>query len=102
MSHSADVKRAYGLVTAVGTAVGERAKADPAVLEQVRGTQSLEELTRILGELVEGSKSAAVLPLFLPLLTEEEWKVWRARILLQAKMVRDDGKPAPGHERRGL
>lgn len=96
-----ETKKAYGVVTALGTSLGERARDAPTLLEDVRATETPDELRALLPRVLEGAKSAPLLPGFLDLLTDAEWKVWRSRLLLQAKMVRDGGKPAPGHERRG-
>lgn len=93
-----DEKKAYGTVTALGTDLGKRAKDDATLLASVRATDSVEALRKRVSELFDGGKLAPLAASFNEHIGEGDWQVWRSRLLLQAKMIRDDGKPAPGHE----
>jgi hypothetical protein len=96
-----DVKKAFGVVTALGTGLGERSRERPELLAEVRATASPEALAALLARELEGSRVAPLVGTFAALLDEEGWKVWRSRLLLQAKMVQEGKQPAPGHERKG-
>lgn len=92
-------KKAYGLVTALGTRLGERAREDTALPEEIRAAPDLEAFRGIVRAKAEGRVPPAVLDAFLTeVVTEADWVLWRSRLLLQLKMVRDGGRPAPGHE----
>lgn len=93
-----DTRKAYGVVTALGNALGEKAKAEPAVLADVRATSDLEAFRRAVAA---HAAPAQLVAMFNAFVTEDDWRVWRSRLLLQAKMVREGSKPAPGHERKG-
>lgn len=99
-----ETKRAYGIVTALGTKLGERARTEPAILDEIRGAPTLEAFHALMRMRAQGLVPEAVLAAFLDeVLTPADWIQWRARVLLQAKLVRDGGKPAPGHEKgRGV
>lgn len=99
-----ETKKAYGLVSAVGTKLGERAKAEPDLVALVRATPDMAAFRAVVREKAEGLLPSAVLASFLDeVVTEADWLQWRSRLLLQMKLVRDGGKPAPGHEKgRGV
>lgn len=97
-----ELKKAYGLVTAVGTKLGEKAREDATVVECLRGAGDADAFRITVRLLAEDLLPAAVLRAFLEDVVDDEgWEKWRARLVLQVKMVRDGGKPAPGHEKRG-
>lgn len=99
MSLPPDVKKAYGLVAAVGTRIGERARDEPSVIDELRAAPDAATFRATVRRLAEGRVPDAVLTNFLDAaVTDADWDKWRARLLLQAKMTRDGGKPAPGHE----
>ena len=99
MSLPPDAKKAYGMVSAVGTRLGEKAKTDPAILDAVRATPDAPSFRALVRAHVAGTLPDAVLDAFLDgAVTEADWLQWRARLLLQAKMTAQGGKPAPGHE----
>ena len=54
--------------------------------------------------LVAGRVPDALLASFVDtIITDADWAIWRSRLLLQVKMVRDGAAPAPGHEKgRGV
>lgn len=94
-----DAKKAYGIVTALGTKLGERARHEPAILDALRATKDLAAFRALTAELVEGRLPTGLVEgFFTDVVTEADWVQWRARLLLQAKLVRDGGRPAPGHE----
>ena len=99
MSHPPDVKRQYGIVMAVGTKLGERAKAQPEVITQVRAAPDLAAFRAVVRETCGPTTPAALLATFLDdIVTESDWTQWRSRLLLQAKMTRDGQKPAEDHK----
>lgn len=103
VSHPPDVKKAYGLVTAVGTKLGERARTKEEVLTALRAVDSADALRAFVRRETEGALAPAVVEQFLAVVTDADWAQWRARIVLQAKMVAKGEKPAPGHEQgRGV
>ena len=92
-------KKAYGLVTALGTRLGERARTEPGLPDELRAAPDLDAFRGLLRARAEGLVPPAVLSSFLDeALTPQDWVLWRSRLLIQLKMVRDGGKPAPGHE----
>lgn len=94
-----EAKKAYGLVTALGTKLGERARDEPALLADLRATPDVEAFRALVRAKAEGRVPPVVLDAFLgEVVTAEDWVVWRSRLLLHAKMAREGGKPAPGHE----
>lgn len=93
-----DVRKAYGVVTALGTKMGERAREDPGLLERVRATGDAQALRDELTRLFPDAPLAALAAQLNAFFTDEDWKVWRSRLLLQAKLTLEGGKPAPGHE----
>lgn len=98
MSLPADVKKQYGLVMAMGTKLGERAKDEPTLLDEIRKTTSAETFRDLVRAKAEGRAPAVLIEQFATLVTGADWLVWRSRLILQAKMTRDGGKPAAGHE----
>lgn len=103
MSHPPDVKRAYGLVSAVGSKLGERAKEDDELIPALRALGSADEFRAWIRARCEGLLAPAVIEQFLAVVKDDDWAQWRSRALLQAKMVRDGAKPAAGHEQgRGV
>lgn len=94
-----ETKKAFGLVTALGTKLGERARGEPALLDELRATTEAAGFRALVREKAEGLVPPALVATFLDeVVREEDWLLWRSRLLLQAKMVREGGKPAPGHE----
>ena len=92
-------KKAYGLVTALGTKLGERARAEPDLDRQIRAAPDVDAFRALVRQRAEGLVPPAVLDAFLgEVVTPDDWVLWRSRLLLQLKMVRDGGRPAPGHE----
>lgn len=96
---SPETRKAYGLVSAVGARLGERARDAPDILARIRGAPDVGAFRASVREHVAGRLPDAVLAQFLDeVVTDADWTQWRARLLLQAKMTRDNAKPAPGHE----
>jgi hypothetical protein len=92
-------KKAYGLVTALGTRLGERAREEAGLPEEIRAAPDVDAFRAVVRAKAEGRLPPAVLDAFLgEVVTAQDWILWRSRLLLQVKMVRDGGKPAPGHE----
>lgn len=89
-------------MSAVGTKLGEKARGDATVVERLRGAGDADAFRITVRLLAEGLLPEAVLRSFLEdVIDDEGWEKWRARLVLQVKMVRDGGKPAPGHESKG-
>lgn len=99
-----EAKKAFGIVTALGTKLGERARTTPGIDAALRDAPDLDAFRAVVRQYAEGAVPLAVLAAFLnEVLDEAEWRLWRSRLILQLKMVRDGGKPAPGHEKgRGV
>lgn len=94
-----ETKKAYGVVTALGTKLGERAKEDDALLARVRAAPDVSAFRAIVEHESAGLVPNALVTSFLSeVVTEADWVQWRARLLLQMKLTREGGKPAPGHE----
>lgn len=99
MSHPPDVKKQYGIVTAVGTKLGEHAKAHADAIARVRAAPDLAAFRAVVRETCAATTPPALLSTFLDdITTEADWTQWRSRLLLQAKMVRDGAKPAEDHK----
>jgi len=94
-----DAKKAYGLVTALGTKLGERARDDPAVVERLKAAGDAAAFRAEVRALADGLVPDLLLRQFVDdVVADADWLQWRSRLVLQAKMVRDGGRPAPGHE----
>lgn len=94
-----ETKKAYGIVTALGTKLGEKAKADPALLERVRATTSADELRAIVRTIAQGLLPEALIVTFTDdVVTPADWLQWRSRLLLQMKLTAEGKARAPGHE----
>jgi hypothetical protein len=93
-----DAKKAYGLVSAIGTKLGERARDEPALVDALRAAPDAPAFRALVREKAEGRVPPAVLDGFLAVVRDDDWLPWRSRLLLQVKLVRDGGRPAPGHE----
>ena len=94
-----EAKKAYGVVTALGTKLGEKARGAPDLPDRIRATADRAAFAALLRAESEGLVPAALVASFLDeVVTDADWLQWRARLLLQLKLVRDGGKPAPGHE----
>lgn len=94
-----EAKRAFGLVTALGTRLGERARQEPDLLDELRAAPDAASFRSLVRQKADGLVPPALLESFCgEVVTDHDWQAWRSRLLLQAKMVRDGGKPAPGHE----
>lgn len=92
-------KKAYGVVTALGTKLGEKARGATDLLERIRATADRAAFADLVRVESEGLVPAALVGTFLDeVVTDADWVQWRARLLLQMKLARDGGKPAPGHE----
>lgn len=99
MSLPPEAKRAYGLVAAIGTRLGERAREEPDVVDKLRATPDVAAFRATVRLLAQGRVPDAVLAQFLDAsVTDADWEKWRARLLVQVKMVRDGNAPAKGHE----
>lgn len=86
-------------MTAIGTKLGERARTDAKVLEQLRASPDADSFRLTVRLLSDGVVPDALVKLFVEeAVADEDWEKWRARLVLQVKMARDGGKPAPGHE----
>jgi hypothetical protein len=98
MSHPPDVKKQYGIVSAIGTKVGEKARSRPDLIAAIRATSGLDEFRAKVREVCTDVVPPALLTTFLDdIVKEADWQQWRSRLLLQAKMVRDGAKPAEDH-----
>lgn len=97
-------KKAFGLVTALGTKLGERARDEPDLLSDVRATPDADAFRDLVRRKTEGLVPPTLVDAFTrEVVADADWQQWRSRLLLQAKMVRDGGKPMPGHEKgRGV
>lgn len=99
MSLPPEAKKAYGLVSAVGAKLGEKARDEPDILSAIRQAPDLAAFRALVRRHAAGRVPDAVLAAFLDAaVSEADWTVWRARLLLQAKMTREGASPAPGHE----
>lgn len=96
-----ELKKAFGTVTALGTELGQRVKTQPGLIGEVRAVEGAPAMREKLQELYAGTRVEALAKAFADHITDEDWKAWRSRLLLQAKMVAEGGKPAPGHEKGG-
>lgn len=94
-----ETKKAYGIVTAIGTKLGEKARAEKDLLDRIRATNDIDSFRTVVRAAAEGLLPPAVLSGFLEeVATPTDWIQWRSRLLIQMKLARDGGKPAPGHE----
>ena len=92
-------KKAFGLVTALGTKLGEKARGDATVLDRLKAAGDPAAFRAEVRALAEGLVPDALLKAFAEeVVTDADWLQWRSRLVLQLKMVRDGAKPAPGHE----
>lgn len=92
-------KKAYGVVTALGTKLGERARSEADLIDRVRATPDIGSFRAMVRASSEGLVPPALVASFLDeVVTEGDWVQWRSRLLLQMKLAREGGKPAPGHE----
>ena len=86
-------------MTALGTKLGEKARAEPALVDRLKATTDAAAFRREVRALAAGTVPDALLATFADeVVTDADWLLWRSRLMLQLKMVRDGGKPAPGHE----
>ena len=94
-----EAKKAYGVVTALGTKLGERARVEPDLLERVRGTADVDAFRALVRSASQGLVPDTLVASFLDeVVTPAEWVQWRSRLLLQMKLAREGGRRAPGHE----
>lgn len=94
-----DVKKAYGILSAVGAKIGERAKTEPDIVTKLRAAADPAALRSVVQSLAGGLVPEALLTSFVEqVVTDAEWDKWKARLLVQVKMVRDGARPAAGHE----
>lgn len=94
-----ETKKAYGIVTALGTKLGEKARGDASIVDRLKAAPDAAAFRAEVRALAEGLVPDALLRSFCDeVVTDADWVQWRSRLMLQLKMVRDGGKPAPGHE----
>lgn len=94
-----DAKKAYGLVTALGTKLGEKARGDATLVDRLKATSDAAAFRQEVRALAAGALPDALLAAFVDdVVQDDDWLQWRSRLVLQVKMVRDGGRPAPGHE----
>lgn len=94
-----ETKKAYGVVMALGTKLGEKARSEADLIDRVRATPDMGAFREIVRASSEGIVPAVLVKTFLDeVVTDADWVQWRSRLLLQMKLARDGGKPAPGHE----
>lgn len=92
-----DLRKLYGVVSALGKRLGDAEREGGDVLPKLRAAESREALVAAIRE-AETGLPEKMLDGFFDALTEENWSQWKARIVLQTKMVATGEKPAPGHE----
>lgn len=94
-----DEKKAYGVLVALGTAVGNEAKADDAVIAELRAIPdagALEDfLMRHRGNLPEG-----LVREFLAATPPAEFQKTKSKLVLQAKMVVRGDQPVSAADAR--
>lgn len=96
---AAKQKKAYGMVTALGTKLADRARADDTLVPRIRAAPDREAFSALLRHESAGLVPPALVETFLAdAVTEADWVQWRSRLLIQVKMVMAGQKPAPGHE----
>lgn len=94
-----ETKKAYGVVTAIGSKLGERAKSDETLLQGLRATSDITAFRALVRSAADGILPAPLVESFLSeVVTEADWVQWRARLVIQIKLTKEGGKPAPGHE----
>lgn len=94
-----DTRKAYGVVTAIGAKLGERARDEPDLVAALRATPDIEAFRALVREKADARAPAALVAQFLDdIISPDDWVQWKSRLLLQVKLTRDGGKPAPGHE----
>lgn len=94
-----ETKKAYGVVTAVGAKLGERARTDDALMSTLRAAPDLETFRAQVRSATSGLLPVSLVESFLnDVLTDADWVQWRARLLIQMRLTKEGGKPAPGHE----
>lgn len=94
-----ETKKAYGIVTALGTKLGERARSEAEILDRIRAAPDIAAFRALVQELASGLVPPALVASFLTdVLTEADWVQWRSRLLLQMKLTRDGKARVPGHE----
>jgi hypothetical protein len=92
-------KRAYGILAALGTKLGERARTEDALLAEIRATPDLAAFRDVVRAKVEGLVPPALVEAFFAeAVTESDWILWRARLLIQARMVKEGKGRVAGHE----
>lgn len=94
-----DIKKAFGVVTALGTKLGEKAREDATIVDRLKAAPDAAAFRGEVRALADGLVPDALVRTFTEdVVKDEDWVQWRSRLVLQLKMVRDGGKPAPGHE----
>lgn len=99
-----ETKKAYGIVTALGTKLGERARTQVDLLDRLRATPDVDSFRAMVRDAAAGLLPGALIAAFTDeVVTPADWVQWRSRLLIQMKLAREGGKPAPGHEQgRGV
>jgi hypothetical protein len=99
-----DVRKAYGIVAAVGAKLGVKAREDEGLVPALREAPDVAAFRDRVRDAVRGLLPDALVESFVSeVVTDADWRQWRARLLVQVKMTRDGKAPAPGHEKgRGV
>lgn len=99
-----DVKKAYGVLSAVGTRLGEKARGEPSLLADLRGAPDAAAFRAMVREKAQGLLPDAVLSSFVDdVVRDDDWVLWRSRLLIQMKMTKEGKRPSAGHEQgRGV
>lgn len=94
-----ETKKAYGVVTAIGTKLGERARTDVDLLDRLRATPDIDAFRALVRASAKDLLPPTLVASFCDeVVADADWVRWRSRLLIQMKLARDGGKPAPGHE----
>lgn len=97
--HPPNLKKAYGMVTAIGSKLADRAKADPTLPARIRAAPDREAFNALVRGESAGLVPPALVESFLTdAVNDADWVQWRSRLLLHLKMTLAGDKPAAGHE----
>lgn len=68
-------------------------------MPSLRAANDIDKFRALVRASVEGLVPASLVETFLAdVLTDTDWVQWRARLLIQIRLSKEGGKPAPGHE----
>lgn len=96
-----DAKKAYGTLLAVGKALGDAARDDPALIDRLRAAEDVDALAEII-RAHPGKVPPALADEWLASIPPERYRQERARLIVQAKMVMKGEKPlGPQHKGAG-